>query len=234
MSIWQRPLNIITVFTWKPHDSRKLVFRFTESEDETIREAIRQQRNRVNVAELAATLQRSYQAIEKRARLLKQPNSMSRKIKWQERNMATFVKYLLKVTRIKEENLTMLQHRTVTAEEWRKLSAKLDGYPPKSLKRVWFELIYPRLFIPVDLIDVRQVKMELIDLYVVSNWARLRGLQWIGLLQDGSEERNRLETIRLEPLRIAFSGTDQRQIVRSDAPIGRRFRAQSEMDQSKK
>lgn len=142
--------------------------RFTESEDETIREAIRQQRNRVNVAELAATLQRSYQAIEKRARLLKQPNSMSRKIKWQERNMATFIKYLLKVTRIKEENLTMLQHRTVTAEEWRKLSAKLDGYPPKSLKRVWFELIYPRLFIPVDLIDVRQVKMELIDLYVIS------------------------------------------------------------------
>lgn len=142
-------------------------FRFTESEDETIREAIRQHSNRVNVSELAATLQRSYQAIEKHVKLLKQPkNSTVRKIKWQDKNMATFIKYLLKVTRMKEEKLEMLQHRTITPEEWNKLSMKLDDYPTKSLKRVWFELIYPSLFIPVDLIDVRQVKMELINLYV--------------------------------------------------------------------
>lgn len=56
-----------------------------------------------------------------------------------------------------------LKDRTITTEEWSQLSCKLDDYPNKSLKRVWNELIYPSLFIPVDMVDLRQVKLALID-----------------------------------------------------------------------
>lgn len=138
-------------------------YRFTEEEDEAIRKVINNESRSHNyVAELANQLERGKMAITHRIQALQ--NTYTRKIKWKGRNAATFIRYLLKVTGTTEQNLQDLKDRPIAAKEWIKLSKKLDGVPAKVLKRVWLEKLHPALFMTCDRLNLREVRLVLIDM----------------------------------------------------------------------
>uniref|UniRef100_A0AAR5QBP9 Transcription termination factor 1 n=1 Tax=Dendroctonus ponderosae TaxID=77166 RepID=A0AAR5QBP9_DENPD len=132
--------------------------RFSQEEDDFILKAM-EEKPKMSVTEVAKHLHRSLLAVSCRIGKLK--TTYSRKIKWSGRNAASYIKYLLEATDIDEKDIGLLKNRQITAEEWAKLSEKLDNVPVRILKPVWLNFLHPALFIPGNSCDLGAIKWKL-------------------------------------------------------------------------
>jgi len=152
--------------------------RFTEEEDKYILEKMEESgRQRNYMVEIAQHLQRTFSSVEKRIQKLKETHT--RKIRWRrEENLATFIKYMLKVTRISQEEIEKLKNRSISSKEWKKVSKKLDNVPIRILKRAWMEQIHPKLFIEKECFDLREAKRKLVNMFYENNERDWRSVDW--------------------------------------------------------
>ncbi|XP_050302389.1 uncharacterized protein LOC126740409 isoform X2 [Anthonomus grandis grandis] len=152
--------------------------KFSQEEDAYILKKLTKKNKKKNwgAVKIANKLNRSVKSIHKRIEILQ--NQHTRKIKFKGQNAATFIKYLIKVTGIPKYDVGQLKDRTITAEQWAKLSRKLDGIPVRVLQKAWLCKLYPALFIPDDVDDMADVKFKLIQVLSQSNETEWKSISW--------------------------------------------------------
>ncbi|XP_066148046.1 transcription termination factor 1-like isoform X2 [Euwallacea fornicatus] len=152
------------------------VGRFTIEEDACIKNSLMSNKEEpVSITKLAKKLQRLPRSVEKKVKALKMNQ---RNIKWHGRNICVFIKYILKVTKTPEDRIHELKTRDVTMKEWKTLSMKLDSVPVRILQRVWYQSLYPALFIPHAVCDLKEIKLQLIKMLHENNETEWCKVDW--------------------------------------------------------
>ncbi|XP_066256415.1 transcription termination factor 1-like isoform X2 [Euwallacea similis] len=150
--------------------------RFTIEEDACIKDSLNSNKNgSMSITKLAKKLQRLPRSVEKKVKALK---INQRNIKWHGRNISVFIKYMLKVTKTPEDRIDELKTRDVTVNEWKTLSMKLDSVPVRVLQRVWYQSLYPALFIPHAVCDLKEIKLQLIKMLHENNETEWCKVDW--------------------------------------------------------
>ncbi|KAJ3660267.1 hypothetical protein Zmor_004723 [Zophobas morio] len=163
-----------------PQQQQKTGSRFTPEEDAKIVKYLAKSSSRTPCADLGALLGRNKDAIEKRARILKEEASFGNlDVKWDTERIQEFINHAVEVTQVKK--VKHLKKREITTEEWRRLEERLR-IPVRKLQKGWACRIYPTLFVKVHA-STMQVKESLIRLLVQRGERDFKTVDW-NLIQE--------------------------------------------------